>query len=95
MKKTIFNPFKNLILDPEEQEIENAIESGKIKPMKLTKKMMRKYQQYARYTLEKTKDINLRLSAQVVQRLKVMAAEKGIPYQTLAGSIIHQYTASV
>ena len=94
MRKIMTNPFKNLVLDPEEQEIEDAIESGKMKPAHVSKQILKKYQEYAAYTLEKTKNINLRLPERVIQRLKVMAATKGIPYQTLAGSIIHQYTAS-
>lgn len=90
---TFKNPFKNLKLDPEEQEIEDAIESGKVKIVPLTKAEKHRLKKIALYTLEKTKNINLRLPERVVQRLKVIAAEKGMPYQTLAGSIIHEYTA--
>lgn len=94
MTKIITNPFKDLVLDTEEQEIADAIESGKIKPVRAPKQLIKKYRQYAAYTLEKTRNINLRLPERVVQRLKVLAARQGIPYQTLAGSIIHRYTAS-
>lgn len=90
---TFKNPFKNLKLDAEEQALNDAIESGKVKSLGITNAEKKRLAQYARYTLEKTKNINLRLPERVVQRLKVMAAEQGIPYQTLAGSIIHQYTA--
>lgn len=91
---TFKNPFKNLKLDKEEQAIEDAIESGELQPASLSKEERARLQAIARYTLEKTKNINLRLSARVIQRLKVLAAKKGIPYQTLAGSIIHEYTAT-
>ncbi|MCF6320418.1 MAG: hypothetical protein L3J32_01440 [Rhizobiaceae bacterium] len=35
--------------------------------------------------------ISTRLAKHDLSRLKAMAVEKGIPYQTLLGSVIHQY----
>ena len=32
-KKPVFNPFKNLVLDKYEQEIEDALNKGIIKPL--------------------------------------------------------------
>ena len=45
----------------------------------------------ARNTLNKTKNINIRLSEKDLHKLKVKAAEDGIPYQTLAGSVLHRF----
>jgi predicted DNA binding CopG/RHH family protein len=39
----------------------------------------------------KTKNINIRISAHVIEKVKQRAAEEGIPYQTLISSIIHKY----
>jgi len=39
----------------------------------------------------KTKNINIRISAYAVEKVKQKAAEEGIPYQTLISSIIHKY----
>ena len=87
------NPFKNLHLDPEEQEIERAIESGKVKVIPLSAREKKRIQAIAKATLEKTRNINLRLSQFDLQRLKVKAMEEGLPYQTLAASILHKYAA--
>ncbi len=48
----------------------------------------------ANNTLKKNRNINLRLTEQDVHRLKVKAMQEGIPYQTLAASILHKAVAS-
>lgn len=89
--KTIHNPFKNLVLDPEEAEINRAIEEGKVRVIPMLKKEIERYRSYAKFTLEKTKNVNLRLSAATVHALKTKAIAEGMPYQTLAASILHKY----
>jgi predicted DNA binding CopG/RHH family protein len=39
----------------------------------------------------KTKNINIRISAYDIEQIKRRSAEEGIPYQTLISSIIHRY----
>jgi predicted DNA binding CopG/RHH family protein len=39
----------------------------------------------------KTKNINIRISAYDVEKVKQKSAEEGLPYQTLISSIIHKY----
>ena len=39
----------------------------------------------------KTKNINIRISAFDIEKVKQKSAEEGIPYQTLISSIIHKY----
>jgi len=39
----------------------------------------------------KTRNINIRISAYDIEKVKQRAAEDGIPYQTLISSIIHKY----
>lgn len=91
---TFRNPFKNLKLDPEEQEITEAIESGKLKLKPVSRQERKRLQAIARYTLEKTRNINIRLSERDLLRLKAKAMEEGIPYQTLAASLLHKYASS-
>ena len=38
-----------------------------------------------------TKNINIRISAYDIERVKQRSAEEGIPYQTLISSVIHKY----
>lgn len=77
-------------LDKEEQEILDSVERGEWKPVKNLASEKRRLRQIARNTLNKTRNINLRLSERVVARLKARAAKEGIPYQTLASSILHR-----
>lgn len=88
-----YNPFKGLVLDKEEQEINKAIESGKFKPVPLLAREKKRLRKIAEYTLNKTRNINIRLSERTLLKLKAKAVAEGIPYQTLAGSIIHKYAA--
>lgn len=85
--------MKYYVLDKEEQEILEAVEKGEFKSVPNLKKEKKRLQAIARNTLNKTRNINLRLSERDLQKLKVKAAEKGIPYQTLASSILHQSTS--
>jgi len=39
----------------------------------------------------KTKNINIRISAYDIEKVKQRSAEEGIPYQTLISSVIHKY----
>lgn len=80
-------------LTEEEQEILDAYERGEFKSVKNFEKRKKLLEQYARNTLSKTRNINIRLSERDLQRLKAKAAREGIPYQTLAASLIHRSTA--
>lgn len=88
MKQFIFE------LDKEEQEIEKAFERGELKRIKNFKQEKRRLMEAARNTLNKTRNINLRLSERTLARLKTKAMEEGLPYQTLASSILHKYANS-
>lgn len=79
-------------LDKEEQEILNAYEKGELKARKPTKKELIKLKRAAQATLYKTRNINIRLTERDLYKLKALAIEEGLPYQTLAGSIIRKYT---
>lgn len=52
----------------------------------------KRLQKIVRHTLGKTRNINIRLSERDLQRLKTKAAQEGLPYQTLAASILHKST---
>ncbi|KKW10733.1 MAG: hypothetical protein UY50_C0027G0027 [Parcubacteria group bacterium GW2011_GWA2_49_9] len=79
-------------LDKEEQELLDAIEASDFKPVPNVKQEIARYVSYARADSKRTKNINIRLSERTLHKLKVKAAEKGLPYQTLVASLLHQYT---
>jgi predicted DNA binding CopG/RHH family protein len=77
-------------LTKEEKEILDDFEEGKLKSIENLEAEKKRFQAIAKNTLNKTKNINIRLSERDVQKLKAKAAREGIPYQTLAASILHQ-----
>lgn len=85
------NPFKDLKLDKEEQEITEAVEKGRVRVVDNLSQETKRFQRVAKYTLAKTRNINLRLSERTVLKLKAKAIEEGIPYQTLASSVLHKF----
>ncbi|MBI2476384.1 MAG: hypothetical protein HYV67_04035 [Candidatus Taylorbacteria bacterium] len=78
-------------LDKEEKELLETIERGSFKSVPNVKKEMERYRSYARGSSNRSKNINIRLAERDLHKLKVKAAEKGLPYQTLVASILHQY----
>lgn len=83
--------MKKIILDDEEKGILESFERGEWKPVKNPKREIKKLSEYARNTLLKDKRINIRVSSRDLDQVQVIAAEEGIPYQTLISSIIHKY----
>lgn len=73
--------------------IEDAYEKGDFKGNPDFEKRNKELQQIAKNTLNKTRNINIRLTERDLYRLKAKAIEEGIPYQTLATSILHKATA--
>lgn len=84
--------MKKYKLDKEEQEILDSVERGEWKPVKNFAKQKKLLEEAAKNTLHKSKNINLRLTERDLSKLKAKAIEEGMPYQTLAASILHKYT---
>ena len=80
-------------LDPEEKEELEVIENGEYVEVEDMKKEIEKAKLAAKATLNKTRNINIRLSEQDLYRLKARAVEEGLPYQTLVSSIVHKAVA--
>lgn len=78
-------------LDPEEKELLAAYDAGKLKPAKNQAKWRKMAVQAAKNTLAKRQNVNLRLAQKTLIKLKAKAAAQGLPYQTLAASILHRY----
>lgn len=97
MTKTKFDPFKNLVLDDYEQEIEDAIDAGEFISDPIPKNELAMLKKAAENTikyLKKDEHISIRISRSTKQNLQKKAAKLGLGYQTLAGSILHQYAHS-
>lgn len=82
---------KQLVLEPEEQEILTAFESGRLRSVPNAQQLIRQYRSYAAASLQKPRSINIRLGDRDLARIKALAAEQGVPYQTLISALIHQH----
>lgn len=80
-------------LDKEEEELLRVFEGGEFKSVPNFEQRKKELQQIARNSLNKTRNINIRLSERDLYRLKAKAVKEGVPYQTLASSILHKSTA--
>lgn len=85
--------MKYIMLNDEEEQILRDIEAGKYVRVENFEQEKKRLQEIARNTLNKTRNINIRLSERDVHKLKARAMKIGIPYQTLASSILHQSTS--
>ncbi len=83
--------MKYFELTKEEKRLLEDFEKGQFVRVKNLEAQESLFQKYAQNTLKKNRNINLRLSERDVQRLKAKAIQTGIPYQTLAASILHQF----
>ena len=83
--------MKYVELTNEEEEILEAIEKGEYVSVKNLSKEKEDALNAAKSTLNKTKNINIRLTIRDIQKLKARAIENGLAYQTLIAAILRQY----
>jgi predicted DNA binding CopG/RHH family protein len=78
------------VLDPEEQEIEDAFASGLLRADPDLPTRNKEWQEALANT-ERKLPLSLRVSSRVIGTLRLKAREEGMPYQTLINSILHKY----
>ena len=86
--------MKYFELDKNEKKMLKDFEAGNFRSVKNVKKEIAGYRRYAEDTLSKTRNINIRLSEKDLQKIKALAVKRGLPYQTLISSLLHQYSHS-
>lgn len=80
-------------LENEEQELLDSIDNDEwVSDLEAQEK--KRLVSYAESSLNRKRNVNIRLCERDLQKLKAKAAEKGIPYQTLLASVLHQYSSS-
>ena len=77
-------------LDKDEKDLARSLENEEW-ISDLTKKEKKQYEEYARYSLNKQKRINIRMSERDLKKIRAKAIEEGIPYQSLISMLIHKY----
>ena len=81
---------KKNFLDNEEKEIIESLEKDEwVSDFDNTIK--KQYQDYARYSLNKQKRINIRMTERDLRRIQVRAIQEGIPYQSLISMLVHKF----
>lgn len=80
-----------IVLDKEEQALSESVERGEWRSVPNLEEEIRNAKEYARATFAKNQRMNIRISKKDIDALKVKAMEEGMPYQTLAASVLHKY----
>jgi predicted DNA binding CopG/RHH family protein len=78
-------------LDREEKELIESIETGGWRPVKNLNEWKSRLSKAAADTLTKDQRMNIRITKNDFNGIKLRAMEEGIPYQTLVSSLIHKY----
>ncbi len=81
---------KKIHLDNDEKELAKSLENEEW-ISDLTQKDKAKYKEYARYSLNKQKRINIRMLERDLVKIRAKAIEEGVPYQSLISMLIHKY----
>jgi predicted DNA binding CopG/RHH family protein len=76
--------------DKEERELARSLENEEW-VSDLTKTEKKQYEVYARYSLNKQRRINIRMTERDLKKIRAKAIEEGIPYQSLISMLIHKY----
>ena len=77
--------------DEQERDIREAAEKDELVPVPEQEEWKAKLVRAARATIAKNRHISIRLSESDIMLIRARALELGMPYQTLIGSILHQY----
>ena len=83
MRKTTYS-------DKDELELAKSLETEEW-VSDLTKKEKKEYEKYARYSLNKQRRINIRMTERDLKKIRAKAIEEGIPYQSLISMLIRKY----
>lgn len=80
-----------LPLDEEEKEWMSEVENGDLKSVSNLDKEKSDIIESTKQSFSKGLRVNIRVTDFDLNKLKAKAIEEGMPYQTLIGSILHQY----
>jgi len=85
--------MKRTVDESEEKNILESYERGEWRTVRNPKAEVRKLRSAAGNTLMKDKRINIRMSSRDLDQVQVIAAQEGLPYQTLISSVIHKFVS--
>ncbi len=95
-KRLTPQPSDQAVLDEHEQEIEDYFDAGeKYSPVVVRKKMKEAQIAAANHLRTKDKRISIRIYGEDLERIREIAAEEGLPYQTLITSVLHKFSTGL
>lgn len=80
-------------LDHEEREILDAYREDRLERIALSREEIEGYREAARASARKDQRVNIRMSSNDLEDLKVRALQEGVPYQTLMASVLHKFVS--
>jgi predicted DNA binding CopG/RHH family protein len=80
-------------LDAEEQAILDSYERGEWQSIPTLSEERQRYQASAVAALRKSRRVSVSLPPEDFEAIRQRAIAKGVPYQTLIASIVHQFVA--
>lgn len=80
-------------LDKTERELLESYENEEWSSVENLESEKSRYEEIARYTIQKNKRINIRISERDLNGIKLKAIEEGVPYQTLISSLLHKFVS--
>lgn len=83
--------MKKLQLDPYEKDIQQDIENDNWVSVKDVSEEVARVRQMIAKQNKKDQRISIRISGADLDRIKAVAMEEGLPYQTLITSLLHKY----
>jgi len=83
--------MKKKYLDKEEQKLIESLESDGWKPTANLEDWKNLLSKASANTLNKDQRMNIRITKNDLDGIKLKAMEEGLPYQTLVTSVIHKY----
>jgi len=84
---------KKIKLTKEEREISRQFDQGLLVSTNPTKEELDRIRASARKSIQKDKRINIRIPSSVLESIQNIAANEGLPYQTLISSILYKYSS--
>ncbi len=84
--------MKTLILDPEEQDLLEAFETGEFQSI-MTPERKQFIEVTANQSLQLNKRVNIKVSESDLTAIQKAALQQGIPYQIFITSILHKYAS--
>ena len=78
-------------MDEYERALMDYTETEEFSPVAKELELKEYFSRIAQETLKKDQRMNIRISERDMKGLKALSIQEGIPYQTLAASILHKY----